>query len=159
VRRLGLGLALLATVALMASAGSFALFTQTRSNSASASTAATFLPVSRTAPSVAGTVALLQSLTATPGAWGYDHSGLTGVDTSGEPSISGVTDQWQWCATGLAASCVDIAGATAPTLSLTSTLLTQLGLLSLSNIGFRVKETVTNTYGTASPSFSNIVTG
>lgn len=158
MRRLALALALLAVVALAASAGSYALFTQTRSNSAAATTAGSFLPANLTAPSVSGTVALLQTLTGTAGTWGYDHSGLPGVDTSGEAAVTGLTDQWQFCPTGLPASCVNIAGAVGSTLNLTSTLLTQLGLLSLTNVGFRLKETVSNTYGTAS-SYSSVVTG
>lgn len=159
MKRLTVALALVAIVALAASPGTFATFTATSANSAPATTAAGFLPVNATAPVTSGVVALLGTLTVTPGTWGYDHSGLTNVNTTGEAAISAATDQWQWCSTGLAASCVNIAGAVGSTLSLTSTLLTQLGLLNLTGVGFRVKETVTNVYGTASPTFSNIVTG
>lgn len=152
MKRALLALALLAGTAALASPGTFANYSVTRTNSADASTTASFLPVNQVAPSISGTVSLGQVLSLTRGTWGYASAAGGTVDSSGRQSIGTPSDQWQYCVSSV---CTDISGATGLTLTVDATLLTNLGLGSLTGVSFKVQETATNASGTAAAVASN----
>lgn len=120
---------LIALAAVTASfGGTFSTFDSTVSNTANLGSNSTFVPVNTAVPTITGTVAALQTLTAHPGTW---RSNLTVT-----PGY-----QWQVCTSLLVATCVNIPGATS--------LSYVLGALPIGSF-FRVVETATNSYGSAS---------
>lgn len=152
MKRAVLALALLALTLAALSGGTFANFTQTSSNSASTSTATSFLPVNQSAPSITGTVGLNNVITLASGSWDYTHATGQTLDTSGEQAIAQV-EQWQYCLLG---TCHDITGQTGGTLTLTGTIVTLIGG-SLVGVTIRVSETASNASGTAAAVLSNTV--
>lgn len=159
MRRLTLAAALIACVAVVAGQGTFAGYSRATTSSSSFGTSSSFAPVNSALPTVSGSVAALGTLTAGSGTWGYTHAAVSGLDTSADPAVT-TARQWQVCPTGLVASCVDISGETGSTLSLTSSLLTSLGLgVNLAGIAFRVKETASNDVAAAAPVYSSLVSG
>ena len=157
--RAAAALALLAATSALAVAGTTSNFAQTQPNSATLTTQSSFAPSKLADPVISGTVLLTHTLSLAGGTrWGYVHPGGETLDTGGEQAITTI-DQWQFCPTGLAASCATIPGAEGSTLSLTSSLLTSLGALSLIGAGFRVVETASNASASATPSTSNILVG
>lgn len=122
--------ALLALVALAASGAaigaSLATFSASVANQSTLGTETTFHPISLTAPTIAGTVALNQTLSLqAQGTWRSNVSITRSY-------------QWQVCTSLLTSTCTDIAGATG-----TSYLITAGSF-------FRVVETATNAYGPTS---------
>jgi hypothetical protein len=110
--------------------GTFSTFDSSVSNAVDLGSSSTFAPITQAAPVVSGTPSLGQLLSVqTPGQW---RSNLT--VTRGY--------QWQACTSLLVSTCVSIPGATSATYL--------VGLVGL-NLGglFRVVETATNSYGSA----------
>lgn len=135
-----LALAVLAAT-MAALAPTHATWSKTQNQGISYAYASSFRPVNTVAPVVSGTLALLETLSATPGTWGNSNVAPT------------LSYQWQYCADGLVANCVDITGATGATYQITAaSLLPILGVITVlpANAHFRVVETATNPWGSTS---------
>lgn len=128
MRRLAAALVVLAAVTAVPGP-TLSAFTSSVSNSSSIGSNSTFVPINTTAPTITGAVAALGTLSLqAPGAW------------RSNVSVSR-TYQWQVCTSLLVSTCVDIPGATGVSYL--------LGAVPLGSF-FRVVETATNTYGSAS---------